>query len=527
MHKRKQLQTAVLLKKDPSLGQLPEHERDQIFKKMLNEGGERPLNTNSSMGRLTSAGSNNFQFGRSIQSGYHKDRETEVHMRPDSEMINPTNYTIRSVERVFSAFPQKKPPKKDKKAMEEEKKRQEEEEAANKLIPRVVTTQEALKSASGWANSVSIHKKYAVGTVTTSKYQEKTGVFQQVNDSTSTVSNIYPMSNYYGKKPNPNNDPNWDPYNRRVTKQLNDIDFEEDSEDDFEDVRNLKRQPRTVLTEENLRKYLSYETTKLNLEHHYWLKDSFLGKIGHMATNLQVLSLRRLKISNESFVECMHYLKKLERLDISSCPHIGKSGLMKFFENCGNSFTEIQASDCSQAIDDDVLKAMVECKIKKEAEPEDSDDPEEKEEEAPMQQLNFIDISYAKEVTDEGLNAFMNLPNNGITHLCLNGVTGVTGKGLYEIINSCKDTLTIYESAQMDQDELKDSKFAKALAYCFNLQCLDLGGCKAIGDDFFNNIAMGERKEEGITTKPGFAHLHTIKLNFLTRIMDGSATKCC
>jgi len=130
-------------------------------------------------------------------------------------------------------------------------------------------------------------------------------------------------------------------------------------------------------------------------------------------------------------------------------------------------------------------------------------------------------------VTDEGLNAFINLPDNGITHLCLNGVTGVTGKGLYEIINSCKDTLEIYESAQMDQDELKDSKFAKALAFCFNLKCLDLGGCKAIGDDFFNNIATGERKEEGVTTKPGFAYLHTIKLNFLTRIMDGSATKCC
>jgi len=55
-------------------------------------------------------------------------------------MINPNNYTIRSVERVFSAFPQKKPPKKDKKAMEEEKKRLEEEEAARKLIPRVVST---------------------------------------------------------------------------------------------------------------------------------------------------------------------------------------------------------------------------------------------------------------------------------------------------------------------------------------------------------------------------------------------------
>ena len=83
--------------------------------------------------------------------------------------------------------------------------------------------------------------------------------------------------------------------------QLNDISFEEDSEDDFEDVKNAKRQPRTVLTEENLKKYLSEETMKLNLEHHYWLKDTFLNKIGRMAPNLKILSLRRLKITDESF----------------------------------------------------------------------------------------------------------------------------------------------------------------------------------------------------------------------------------
>jgi len=53
------------------------------------------------------------------------------------------------------------------------------------------------------------------------------------------------------------------------------------------------------------------------------------------------LSIRRLKITDESFTDCMHYLKKLERLDVSSCPFIGKTGLLKFFENCGNSFTEL------------------------------------------------------------------------------------------------------------------------------------------------------------------------------------------
>lgn len=59
----------------------------------------------------------------------------------------------------------------------------------------------------------------------------------------------------------------------------------------------------TVLTEENLKKILSKKTTKLNLEHANWLKNSFLNKIGRLAPNLQTLSLRRLAISNEAFIE--------------------------------------------------------------------------------------------------------------------------------------------------------------------------------------------------------------------------------
>lgn len=37
------------------------------------------------------------------------------------------------------------------------------------------------------------------------------------------------------------------------------------------------------------------------LEHHYWVKDSFLDKIGKMAPNLKELSLRRMHISNKAF----------------------------------------------------------------------------------------------------------------------------------------------------------------------------------------------------------------------------------
>ena len=58
----------------------------------------------------------------------------------------------------------------------------------------------------------------------------------------------------------------------------------------------------TILTEETLKDYLSSETHKLNLEHHYWIKDIFLDKIGLMAPNLVEISLRRLNISNKAFI---------------------------------------------------------------------------------------------------------------------------------------------------------------------------------------------------------------------------------
>ena len=48
--------------------------------------------------------------------------------RPDSEQINSNNYTIKTVENVFSAFPKKKEPK-GKKKTEEEKAKEAEEEA--------------------------------------------------------------------------------------------------------------------------------------------------------------------------------------------------------------------------------------------------------------------------------------------------------------------------------------------------------------------------------------------------------------
>lgn len=244
------------------------------------------------MDRLSSASA--LQIGRSIQSSYKRAPNEDT--KSVFGMGKQSFQQLKTVDRAFSAFPQK-PVKKDKKKLEEEKKAKEEEEERQRLIPKVMTGQQALQSAGTWQHSVNIGRKFAVGTLSTSKYDEKTKLFKEVNANIEERSNLLPMTQFFGKRPNPEKDK----YDRREVQQLNDISFEEDSEDDFEDVRNIKRQPRTVLTEENLRKYLSDETYKLNLEHHYWLKDSFLNKIGRMAPNLKILSLRRLKITDESF----------------------------------------------------------------------------------------------------------------------------------------------------------------------------------------------------------------------------------
>ena len=99
---------------------------------------------------------------------------------------------------------------------------------------------------------------------------------------------------------------------------LNDIEFSDD--EDWEEVRNLKRMPKTILNEENLKEYLGPETLRLNLENHYWLKNNVIDKIGRMAPNMQVLSLRRMKfITNPIFAQIFKYMHSLQRIDMTDC----------------------------------------------------------------------------------------------------------------------------------------------------------------------------------------------------------------
>lgn len=127
-------------------------------------------------------------------------------------------------------------------------------------------------------------------------------------------------------------------------------------------------------------------------------------------------------------------------------------------------------------------------------------------------------------MTDAGLAAFEG-KTFPLTHLCLNGLTEVTGAGLYHPVNAGKETLEVYQGALMDQEGLANAQFGKALGHCFKLQSLDLGGCRHIGDDFFGFLCQGEKMEDGLIVKPGLADLVTVKLNFLIKIMDGSVQR--
>ena len=222
-----------------------------------------------------------------------------------------------------------------------------------------------------------------MGTLTTAKYQERVNVFTKTNEKVQSVAPLFPQQAYFGETPNPAKDP----YDRRQVKQLNDISFEEsedsEGEADFEAVKSIKRLPQTVLTEENLKVYLTRETNKLDLEHAYWLKDTFLDKVGRMAPNLQELSLRRLKITNRAFIEIMTHLKRIEIIDVADCLNLQESGLELLIKNNKQTLRELQFSNLPLAVTDKILDHI-----------------------SGLESIRFLDISFAKQVTDGGLSHF-------------------------------------------------------------------------------------------------------------------------
>lgn len=82
-----------------------------------------------------------------------------------------------------------------------------------------------------------------------------------------------------------------------------------------------------------------------------------------------------------------------------------------------------------------------------------------------MPKLNFLDISFAKKVSDAGLVHFAakTLP---ITTLIVNGCNGITHAGLTAILGSCSATLIDLEAAFLDQEGLK-GEFLTKVGVCW------------------------------------------------------------
>ena len=67
---------------------------------------------------------------------------------------------------------------------------------------------------------------------------------------------------------------------------IDDISFESDEE--LEETKCVKRLPNTVLTEENLKSYLSHHLERLFIDNHHWLRENFIDKIGRLSPNIRV-----------------------------------------------------------------------------------------------------------------------------------------------------------------------------------------------------------------------------------------------
>ena len=75
--------------------------------------------------------------------------------------------------------------------------------------------------------------------------------------------------------------------------------------------------------------------------------------------------------------------------------------------------------------------------------------------------LTHLDISYCKNVTDQGLSYFTGktLP---LESLSLSGLTKVSSQGIATLVATCTTTLEVFEASNLDQEEFNsDGVFQK------------------------------------------------------------------
>lgn len=211
-------------------------------------------------------------------------------------------------------------------------------------------------------------------------------------------------------------------------------------------------------------KILNDDTERLNLEASYWLDVSFIEKIGRMAPNLLELSFRRMPhISNPNFAEVFKYLKSLQAVDLSDCKNLYPTALQLMLRNNQATLQKIQLYNDTNAVDDTALRLISGCP-----------------------NLSFLDVSFAKQITDAGLVHFSDkaLP---IDTLVVSGCTGMSSAGMTALLNCCTQTLVDFEMQYLDQETMKGDMFLK-LGYAWQLEFLDIAGCPFVDDMAMQNL---------------------------------------
>ncbi len=128
--------------------------------------------------------------------------------------------------------------------------------------------------------------------------------------------------------------------------------------------------------------------------------------------------------------------------------------------------------------------------------------------------MNFLDISYCKKVTDAGLAHFKD-KTYPLDSLMINGVNGISGQGVKQLLLSFTDTLLDFEAAINDQEAF-NSSFFESLGHCYNLETLDVSGSNGIDDDGGRHITNATVTVGNESVKPGMHYMHTLKVSMST-----------
>ena len=168
-------------------------------------------------------------------------------------------------------------------------------------------------------------------------------------------------------------------------------------------------------------------------------------------------------ITNPVFAMVFKYMHSLRRIDLTDCLGLLGTATCLLIDN-NRDLQFVQLSGCTNGVDDDVMRNIANC----------------------LTNLNMLDISYCKEVTDEGLKHFTD-KTYPLDTLCVNGCNKISGPGLKQLLHSFKDTLLDLEAALNDQPTF-NSSFFETLGYCFNLETLDVSGSNDINDDGFRHL---------------------------------------